>query len=134
MKKNTKVVTKLEVSTENDLEKFVFNWLNEKATDYDSGIKGVLEDLFHGGCASGFVSDLIYYSDTIAFYRDHKDDIWDLAIEQAEEVGHKNVFEMLAILNGTENVGGTDQFENLMAWYAFEETARRLADRAGIEV
>lgn len=85
------------------------------------------EDVVNHGINGGF-SGFIYYSDTTAFYNRHKDDIWELAIDQADEMGNSNVFEMIAGFGGAKSVGSADQFENLMAWYAAEEVCRHVVD------
>ncbi len=85
------------------------------------------------GCVSGMVGELIYYSDTCKFYEKHKDDIYLLAEEQAQEMGYNNVFELYASLNGAKDLGGIDQQENLLAWYGFEETLRNIANELEIE-
>lgn len=129
-----KTEEKLSVA-EGKLEEYVQNWLNDKADDYDDeSIKAVLGDLFHSGCASGFVSNLIYYKDTSEFYNNFVDEIWDLMDEQYKEMGYKNIMELIASLNGSDNVGSDEQLKNLLAWYAFEETARTLANKAEIDI
>lgn len=115
------------------LERHVQSWLNDRAKEYES-VESVPKDLFYGGCQSGMVSHLIYYVDTIKFYKKYQDEIWNLAIDQSEEFGNKNVFEMLSGLNGSDSLSDTDHVYNLLAWYGFEETARKLSDRNEIEI
>ena len=80
----------------------------------------------HGisGCYPGFV----WYNETCAFYQAYKDDIWEMLWDQHKEFGHKHILEMIASFTGANQVGGSDQFENLMAWYAAEEAARYVVD------
>jgi len=111
------------------LEKAVAEWLNERADDYDGDPCGPLRDLFQGGCASGMVGGLVYYKDTCKFYNDHKEDIWNLVNDRAEEMGSANPFEFLAGLNHGGNLGSVDQVENFLAWFAFEEAARNIESR-----
>lgn len=116
------------------LETFVQEWINNTAEEYtDTGVNGVLEDLFIGGCASGYVSILIYYKDTVKFYQKYDNEIWDILHEQSIEQG-QSPLEFIANLNGSKDVGNMEQFQNLLAWFAFEETARILAERSGIEL
>jgi hypothetical protein len=117
-----------------ELEKAVANWVADLATDYDDyDCEGPFKDLFHGGCSTGVVGHLTYYRDTCAFYEQHKEEIWGLVCDQVENIGHKNVFQFLAELGGANDVGSADQFENLMAWFGFEEAAQRLYDRLTAE-
>ena len=125
---------KLTVKPETRLERHVKAWINEHASNYDSGASGVLKDLFYGGCASGFVGELVYYADTVKFFAKYRRDISALLKEAIENCGE-----------GPEGVFG-DKWEkddplaqedfnrNLLAWFGFEEAARRLADRQGLEV
>lgn len=76
-------------------------------------------DLFRSGCSSGIISELIYYVDTYKFFDDHYSDIMDLVEENKE--------------NGLDLNEFTD-LKNSLAWFAYEETARKLAQNIGIEV
>ena len=46
------------------LETDVAEWLLDQGQDYDDGAEGALKDLMYGGCQSGVVGKLIYYSNT----------------------------------------------------------------------
>jgi hypothetical protein len=127
-----------ELAKGNDLKSYVANWILEKSQDYDqyderTAIEGVLNDLFVGGCQSGIVSELIYYADTTAFYDKYEDVIWELLERQAEELGHSTPLELISSFNGAKDVGNNTQFKNLLAWYAFEETAREISYELEIE-
>lgn len=118
-----------EYSENTDLKGAVADWLlGYNKDEYET----VLKDLSYGGCSSGMVSSLIYYSETTRFYGTYKEEIWELAEEQAQELGHKNALEMISNFNGYRD--GATQFENIMAWYSFEETARSVANELEIEV
>jgi hypothetical protein len=118
---------------ETALEQEVINIINKNTEGYGcEDVKNYINDLLQSGCASGIVSELIYYKETTAFYNRHKGEIWDLVLDMAEESGYKNPFEFLATLNGSQDIGGGDQFENLLAWFAFEETARKLVEKNNI--
>lgn len=127
---------KLTVKTENKLEANVKAWVNREAKEYNDGAEGVLRSLSEHGCSSGMVGHLIYYSDTIPFFKRHKKDILALAKEQASDYGY-SVGQLLEGLNGWDKddpLCEDTQNQNLLAWYGFEETARNLANRAGIEI
>lgn len=100
----------------------------------DSEIKTFFEDLLSHGCVSGMIGKLIYYKDTVEFYDKYEDEIENLLEEMRGDYGYKNRFEMIGSLNGAENVGNTMQEKNLLSWFAFEETARQLANEIGLEV
>ena len=112
------------------LERNVARWIDARASDYDNGAEGVLNDLWKGGCASGMVGHLIYYKDTLNFYRKFRSEIDKLYYETLQELGELK-------LNGWDD---EDPFakettnRNILAWFGFEETARKLSDRAGLEI
>lgn len=66
-----KVEAKRLSGAETDLEKAVQRICNDYAEDYYDGVVGFLKDLQYG-CASGIVAELVYYSDTVKFYKNIK--------------------------------------------------------------
>jgi len=68
--------------------------------------------LYRSGCSHGMVPSLIYYRDTEAFFDHHYHEIMELKIEFEEMTG--------------EPMNIPHQVKNYLAWFAFEETARRL--------
>lgn len=81
-----------------------------------------IEDVLYHGCISGVVSGLIYYRDTHEFYDDYYDEIEELRINLLEQG--------IDVLNGINK----NDLKNHMAWVAYEETLRRIADELGVEV
>lgn len=128
-------MTKIKLA-ETKLERVVQRWINERISEYEDGqIKSVLDDLFRGGCSSGIVGELIYYSDTTAFYNKHKDEINSLLKETLEMTGYKSPAELFGDKwDSEDSLALEDTNQNLLAWFGFEETARNLANKAGIEV
>src|SRR5690606_28464517 len=118
---------------ENALIAFVAQSLLDKLADYDNA-QSLFGDIYRHGCQSGMVSELVYYNQTTSFYDEHHDEIWDLLTEQADQLGEPNALAMIGNFNGAKNVGSDDQFKNLLAWYAYEETTRTIADIIGIEL
>jgi len=112
----------------NALEREVENICEEEAENYDDGIRGFIKDLHQGGCSSGLVGSLVYYSDTTEFYDKFENEIQELINNYTQEFGYKNQLEFISSLNGAENVYGNEQLKNLLAWFAFEETAFQLFD------
>lgn len=117
------------------LERHVLNWMNERAEDYeDTGVEGVYKDLMYGGCISGYVGELIYTADCERFYAEHESDIAALLTEMMSEVGTDGP----AVLFGekwdnADPLARDSDNRNLLAWFGFEEAARIVADRAGLE-
>lgn len=83
-----------------------------------------LIDMVNHGVSNGF-SGLIYYSETTALYHKYKDEIWDMLYDDAESYG-ETILGFIAQFSGAKNVGGVDQFENLLVWYAAEKIAGNL--------
>lgn len=118
-----KKIFKLNLDDYNDLEHSVANIINDhldENCDYD--LQAFIKDLAYGGCVSGLIGELIYYSDTQEFYTNNQDDIEELIQEFMHEVG----CEFLQKLHE-----GT--YSNNAAWFAFEETAFRISRNLGLE-
>ena len=69
-----------------------------------------------------------YYSDTTKFYDKFETEIQELIDNYTQELGYNNQLEFISSLNGSENVYNNKQLKNLLAWFAFEETAFQLFD------
>lgn len=82
------MTTKLQPQT--SLERNVARWANAQAANYDGGLQAVFNDLFYGGCAYGMVGHLIYYKDTLAFYRTHRAAIETLLKDMMSDMGAKS--------------------------------------------
>ena len=127
------MTTKLEPQTA--LERNVARWVKARTTEYDGDMSGVFKDLCYDGCQSGMVGHLIYYKDTLAFYRKHRAEIDSMLADTMKELGEKSPADVFGDKWDTDDPLARDTHnQNLLAWFGFEETARKLADRAGIEV
>ena len=119
---------------ETKLDRKVTSIINQHATDYEDGVAGYINDVMYGGCQSGIVGDLVYYTDTVKFYRRHRNDIAALLKEMQESTG-LSIQELFSDKFDQDDPLCFDTLnQNLLAWFGFEETARILADRVGIEV
>ena len=116
--------TKLEKiisETENELTKRVAQEiLDNSYGSEDAEIKSFLSDLAQHGCVSGMISGLIYYTDTYAFYTEFASEIDDLKFEMEDNLGEP-----------LKTEGDT---RNWLAWFGYEETARKIADEIGLEL
>lgn len=94
--------------------------------DVKDSCEGYVEDLLQHGCVSGMVSRLIYYSDTIKFYDDHIEEINELLKDTLDSTG-LSITELFGDKFDNEDplVQDTNN-KNLLAWFAYEETARNL--------
>ena len=77
-----------------------------------------INDVLYGGCIAGTVGELIYYTDTIAWFKKYRKYIEDFIVlyEESNECS-------ISTLTGWDR---TDRFcrytnnQNLLAWFSFE--------------
>ena len=105
------------------LETAVHDWYQSEVED---GYTTAIDDLLKHGCQSGMVSELIYYKDTTAFYREHKKEIWRLLDELLDDTGLERTQDLLRDWDGSDRWAEETPNQNLLAWFGFEETARRM--------
>ena len=60
------------------LQKRVINYIVDEWSNYDDK-KHIFTDVLYHGCQSGVVGFLIWYSDTVRFYKQYKDEIDELS-------------------------------------------------------
>lgn len=82
-------------------------------------------DIARHGADCGF-PHITYTSDTVAIFDKFGDEIWEMAADDAEGMGHKNVAEMIASFRREDMLSSLSTFKNLMVWYACEKLAGEL--------
>ena len=68
------------------LQKRVCNYVIDEWSNYDDK-KNIFTDVLHYGCQSGMVGFLIWYSDTVRFYKQYKSEIDEMLYELMYETG-----------------------------------------------
>ena len=123
----------IKAAAETKLEKAVARWWVE-TIEYGDDPELIMEDLLQHGCQSGMVGELIYYSDTMKFYKRHKEEINGLLYEMIESIveGPSGIFGDK--WNKEDPLALQELNQNLLAWFGFEETVRKLAEKLGIEL
>lgn len=107
------------------LMKKVITILKSKAKDYSS-LKPLYNDVLNNGLQSGIISDLIYYKDTLAFYKKYKSEIVGLLNEAVYSSG-LNVEDLFGSKWDRQDPFAQEtNNQNLLCWFAFEETTRQL--------
>ena len=101
---------------ESSIKEWILNNLEE----------GQIADVILEGCQSGIVSELIYYSDTCAFYEKYKEEIWDRLSDMADDMGEPSILHLIVTFNGSKEVGSEMQLHNLLAWWACEDVCREI--------
>lgn len=114
---NNELKNKLQVIIENTYGDTLETEVATEALEYDD-ITGFFKGLAEHGCVSGWISSLVWYSDTRKFYDKHYDQIEILRSEYDEM--------------GCPLKVGYD-LKNDYSWFAFEVTAGRIAEELGIE-
>jgi hypothetical protein len=106
------------------LNKEVLEIIESNAEAYDDK-QDFFNDLAQSGCISGMISELIYYSDTCAFYERHKSEINQLLSELINSSG-MSVDELFRDWDNEDPLALETQNQNILAWFAFEEMAQRI--------
>ena len=101
---------------EDSIKEWIINNLEE----------GQIADVILEGCQSGIVSELIYYSDSEAFYEKFKEEIWDRLSVMADDMGEPSILHLIVTFNGSKEVGSELQLRNLLAWWACEDVCREV--------
>ena len=121
---------------ETKIEEVARFWLNSTGNDrgYDDGAAGAYRDLMKGGCASGMVSDLIRYTDTVRFYKRHAGEIDPMLRDACDDSGclPGKLFERSG-WDDSDPLARDTTNQNILAWFGFEEAARTVANRAGLD-
>lgn len=121
-------------TSETKLQRVVRVWLNNTGMDYQNGWRGAYKDLEYGGCQSGMVSKLIYYHDTVRFYKRHQSEIDALLKNSFEESGVADPSDLFGDKwDTTDPLARDTSNQNLLAWFGFEETARQIAYANGYD-
>ncbi|NJL52816.1 MAG: hypothetical protein HC930_12460 [Hydrococcus sp. SU_1_0] len=94
---------------------------------FKANLKEHAEDIASHGADAGYPY-ITYTTHTVKIFDKFADQIWSMAVEDAEEMGYKNVAEMIATFGRSDMLSSIDSFKNLMVWYACEKLAHRLAD------
>lgn len=85
-----------------------------------------LRDVAEHGADGGFPG-FSYYSDTVAFYNEHADAIWDMLGDLADDMGETPIG-VIAGFRIAKDIQSDDQFKNALAWFALEEVARDITE------
>jgi hypothetical protein len=123
------------IAKESALKSAVVRILKGMESDYDGKYESLFKDILYNGLQSGIIGELIYYSDTLAWYKKHKKEIMQMLKETMLSLGAKSPADVFGRNWEEDDPFAEDtQNQNLLAWYSFEETTREIADRLGYEI
>lgn len=126
MKLTLKNIKKLKSNTESKLKKHVCNYVILRWSDYENK-RNIFTDVLDYGCQSGVVGELIYYCDTVRFYKQYKSEIDALLYQSMQETGLYSPSELFGDKWDKEDPLANDDYnQNLLAWFGFEETLRKI--------
>jgi hypothetical protein len=113
------------------LEREALEWLNSNGEDYEDGWRGAFRNLAQSGCEAGTVGCLVYYRDTVRFYRRYEKEIDKLLGEVMSDmgVGPGEIFGER--WDSEDPLAKGDLNRNLLAWFGFEMAARVVAEAGG---
>lgn len=96
----------------NTLKERILSWEHEELTE-----------IANQGCASVCVGGFIYYTETCAAYDAHKEEIWDALSMQCEDIGYKNVLDMIANFRDANKISSDHEYKNALVWWYIEHIA-----------
>lgn len=119
-------IKEIKRKSESPLKRRVCNYVIECWSEY-SDKSGIFTDVLHYGCQSGVVGELIYYSDTVRFYKQYRQEINELLYRLMKEMGSYAPSDLFGDKWDKEDPLAQDDYnQNLLAWFGFEETLRAI--------
>ena len=119
-------IKRIRSESSNRLTKRVCSYVISERGNY-SDKANIFTDVLHYGCQSGVVGFLIYYSDTIAFYKRYREEINSLLYETMGGTGLYAMRELFGNKWDDEDPLAQDVYnQNLLAWFGFEEALRNV--------
>lgn len=126
MKLTLSNVKELKSNSSSPLFKRVCNYVIDRWSDYNDK-KYIFTDVLHNGCCSGVVSELIYYYDTVRFYKQYRQEINEMLYNIMNETGLYSPTKLFGDKWDKEDPLAQDDYnQNLLAWFGFEETLRNI--------
>ena len=126
MKLTLSNVKEIKRNSDSPLTKRVCNYVIGRWSDYNDK-KYIFTDVLHNGCCSGVVSELIYYYDTVRFYKQYRQEINEMLYNIMNETGLYAPSELFGDKWDKEDPLAQNDFnQNLLAWFGFEETLRNI--------
>ena len=117
-------IKELKRNSDSPLTRRVCNYVIDRWGDY-SNKSNIFTDVLYHGCQSGIVGELIYYSDTVRFYKQYRSEINELLYNMMNGTGLYAPSDLFGDKWDKEDPLAQDDYnQNLLAWFGFEETLR----------
>jgi hypothetical protein len=94
---------------------------------FKANLHEYFDDIANHGADAGYPY-ITYTAHTVKIFDKFADEIWEMAVEDAEDMGYKNVAAMIAEFGRSDMLSSINCFKNLMVWYACEKLARQLTN------
>lgn len=94
---------------------------------FNANLRQSARDIAKHGADCGYPC-ITYTADTVKIFDRFANEIWDMAVQDADDLGHKNVAEMISGFRRDDMLSDISTFKNLMVWYACERLARERSD------
>ena len=120
---------------QDELHLAVKTMLDAEMEDYDAEQKRVyLRDLQQNGCESGMVTAVIYTSDCVEFFDEHKESINTMLAEAMRDGDYSSLSEMFGDKwYADDPLALTDENKNLLVWYVVETVANEMLEDTGAD-
>ena len=119
-------IRKIKSETDNKLTRYVCNYVINEWHDYDDKTN-IFKDVLYHGCVSGVVGTLVWYSQTVAFYKKYRNEINELLKDLMDGTGLYSMKDLFGNRWDDEDPLIIDSHnQNLLAWFGFEETLRNV--------
>ena len=116
MKLTLSNIKELKRKSDSPLTKRVCNYVIDRWGDYDDK-KYIFTDVLHYGCQSGVVGELIYYSDTVRFYKQYRQEINALLYETMTARGFMLPRTVRRQVDKEDPLAQDNYNQNLLAWF-----------------
>lgn len=116
-----------------NLKNEVLEILESYVDDDERSLKEVIEDVNQYGCQSGYIREMIWFSDTTKFFNTHREEIAELIETINDEIG-TNILTELKDFIQEDPLCFEPHNKNLLAWFAFEEVTREIGIERGLDL
>ena len=117
-------IKELKRNSDSPLTRRVCNYVIDRWGDY-SNKSNIFTDVLYHGCQSGIIGELIYYSDTVRFYKQYRSEINELLYNMMNGTGLYAPSDLFGDKWDKEDPLAQDDYnQNLLARFSFEETLR----------
>ena len=104
----------------------IYRKLYEAVKEHSGLDDDQLAEVAEHGSEAGW-SGFTYYKDTCVFYDQHKELIWEVLVDQADEFG-VDPMQFISQFGVAKSVADVFMFENMMAWYGLETAAKKATE------